>query len=214
MELDPKDQDIVRLLAKLKNAGGEYPSGMLWSRRQRYLRQVAEVGFGIGISGAIPKRITRHGKKISSGPPTMGTLLEATLVAAIIAEAGTMAYLYRDKIASAIQSAIASPQARETSSPNYNVSPPPQIQLTPTVYNTGTLTSNPTDMPTGTSTPLLLNTSVAGNDQLTPVPDPNGNNGNHYGQTPKPERTKKPDNGPKPTKKPNDNKDPKPTKSP
>ena len=77
----------------------------------------------------------------------------------------------------------------------------------------------PVEIPvTGTSTPPPgvaedNSNNTAGVDLLNATPAPNGlngnpsNNGNHYGQTPKPERTK--ENGNNPPPKDNDEKPPK-----
>ena len=48
-----EDQKIVDLLTKLKNSNGGYPSDMLAARRRTYLRQMANVGLGIGIGAGL-----------------------------------------------------------------------------------------------------------------------------------------------------------------
>ena len=53
MEFDPQDQDMINLLTRLKNAVSEYPEHMLVARRQSFLKQMTEVGLGIGAAAGI-----------------------------------------------------------------------------------------------------------------------------------------------------------------
>ena len=48
MGFDAQDKEIVRLLTKLREADGKYPSDLLTSRRQSYLKRMGEVSLGIG----------------------------------------------------------------------------------------------------------------------------------------------------------------------
>jgi len=209
MEDDPKDQIIIDLLAKLKNATREeYPRKLLASRRNQYLNYAAHLGFGVGIGAKMMSALKGGNGKAVVQSQVKSKLLETVLAVAIVAEAGTLAYFYRDKIADLIQpTPSASPSVEEVTPAPDSSSPLPQI--TPTALETPTppmatptiiLTSTP--LPAGTAG----NENVRENAQLTSTPNPNdnGNNGNHYGQTPKPERTKKSDKDGKPTKEPKD----------
>ena len=192
MEFEKKDQDVVSLLTKLKNTGGGYPSQLLASRRQNYLMQVANIGLGLGIGGG-HKIITKSGKSAAGSPPVAGTLIETALVVAIVAQAGAAAYIYRDKLKEMIQSFSSSPRVEEVASPPVVTSPLPQIPITAPESETPVISETPMDTPTtGTPAPNLVGESnqADGNNQIASTPDPNGNNGNHYGQTPKPDRTK------------------------
>jgi hypothetical protein len=139
---------------------------------------------------------------------------------AIIAEAGTAAYFYRDKLADVLKTFVASTEVQEIISPPVITTsltasiatPSPEQTFTPEFENTATpqlliVSEAPAEVavtPTQTPGPSILNATNPVNAtaaQVNPLPDPNGNNGNHYGQTPKPERTKE-NNG-------NDNKPPK-----
>ena len=187
MELDPKDYDVVKMLTKLKNANGAYPTDLFASRRQNYIRRVAEIGVGLGVAAGL--RSTIKSGKSGGLAPTASSLLETALVVAIIAEASTAVYFYRDKIAEIIRSYSSNPQVQEVSS-----SPLPELIITELPEITGTPTT--TETPTGT---VVVPTSIAdnnsdGNNQANSTPDPNGNSGHHFGQTPKPDRTKDPGN--------------------
>jgi len=103
MELTPNDKKVVDLLSKLKNSGGTYPPDILAARREAYLKQMASVGLGMGLGIGL-KNAAKGG---SNGGGMIATasskILEIVLVAAIAIEAGTAAYLYRDKIADLIK---------------------------------------------------------------------------------------------------------------
>jgi hypothetical protein len=114
---------------------------------------------------------------------------------AIVAETGTVAYFYRDKLADLFQTITNEASGQE-------VTPPPvqtelEVQgVTPSSAVTATLTSVTLSVsPTGTA---LTSTPVPGGAEdnntisANSTPAPNGNNGNHYGQTPRPQRTKDP----------------------
>jgi len=193
MGFDPQDKEIVRLLTKLKDTDGKYPPDLFAARRQGYLRQMGEIGLGIGV-GVGTKNAVKSGKAPAFSSAT-STVLESALVVAIVAEAGTVAYFYRDKLADLFQTITKEARGQE-------VTPPPihtelEIQgVTPSPAVTATLPSVTLSVsPTGTeltSTPVPgvaeENNTISGNS----TPAPGGNNGNHYGQTPKPQRTKEP----------------------
>lgn len=222
MEYDPKDNEVIHLLKKLKDSNGAYPPEMLAMRRQGYLKQVAEVSAGAGLAVAL-RNIAKGGKGAAGASSTAGTVVEALLVVALIAEAGAVTYFYRDQVAAYFRSITGSPKVEEVASPPVITSPIAEMQTTPspvitvTVTGTETLTLTPAT-PSGTlPTVLAAGTSLPGGETgveagsaSTGIPgstgsntggtaestsvanDPNGNNGNHYGQTPIPERTKDP----------------------
>src|SRR5512133_3267717 len=128
MAFDQTDIDVFQLLKKLKAANGAYPQELLASRRQMYLRQVAEVGGGIGLAAALKNTVKNGGKAVGL-PPLAGTLLESLLVVAIVAEAGTVTYLYRDKIKEVFQSITNSPNVEQISSPPVLSSPIPGVEI-------------------------------------------------------------------------------------
>lgn len=222
MEYDPKDNEVIHLLKKLKDSNRAYPPEMLALRRQGYIKQVAEVSAGAGLAVAL-RNIAKGGKGTAGTSSIAGTVVEALLVVALIAEAGAVTYFYRDKVAEYFRSITGSPRVEEVASPPLISSPIAEMQITPspvitiTTTGTGTLTLTPAT-PSGTPSAVLAagtavpddgtgvdvsSASTAGsggsNTGQPPVStsvasDPNGNNGNHYGQTPIPERTKDPRN--------------------
>jgi len=217
MEYDPKDNEVVHLLKKLKDSNGGYPPEMMALRRQGYLRQVSEVGAAAGLAMGL-KNMAKGGKGAAGLSSATGTVVEALLIVALVAEAVAASYFYRDKIAEYFRSATTSPRVEEVVGPPVLPSPLVEMQLTPspvvtTVTSTRTLTpATPSGTPSlefaaGTTQPNGANgvgvqpASTSGSTGNTGGPspsvlpqDPNGNNGNHYGQTPQPERTKEPGN--------------------
>jgi hypothetical protein len=222
MEYDPKDNEIIYLLKKLKDSNGAYPPQMLALRRQGYIKQVAEVGAGAGLAVGL-RNLAKGGKGGAGGlSSTAGTILEAMLVVAIVAEAGAVSYFYRGKLAEVFHLITGSPQVEEVASPPVLPSPILEVQatsspvITITVTGTETITLTPIT-PSGTPPPTVLaaettqpnrtggvdvqaaSTSVPSGNASNPAastPQPNGNHGHHYGQTPIPERTKDPGKNP------------------
>jgi hypothetical protein len=195
------DQKIVDLLTKLKGSNGGYPSDMLAARRRTYLRQMANVGLGIGIGAGLKETLKGGSNGAGAASTVTGKILEIALVAAITLEAGTAAYLYREKIAQALQSYNNGATAREVTSPSKsnetNSSDPSLIEAVGTPL--ATTSPTPTATPSSTSS-----TSVAGDNNqnsnnnggantglnANSTPNPGENQGNQYGLTPKPDRNK------------------------
>ncbi|HSB02208.1 MAG TPA: hypothetical protein VLE49_16280 [Anaerolineales bacterium] len=185
MEFDPQDQDIIRLLTKLKDVQGEYPEKMLLARRQSYLKRIMELEVGMSGGKAI--------RNASQNTKPVSTLLETALIVAIVAEASVMAYFYRDKLADFVQTITTgarteqgTPRVIPTALEGQGITPSPAITSTAATASLAVITDTPINTPIP---------GIAGdNNNTTPgvssTPVPNGNNGNHYGQTPKPERTK------------------------
>jgi hypothetical protein len=224
MEYDPKDNEVIHLLKKLKDSNGAYPPEMLALRRQGYLAQVAEIGAGAGLAAGL-KNLAKGGKGTAGLSSTVGTVVEALLVVALVAEAGVVTYFNREKVAEYFRSITHSPQVEQVASApvpssllvEMQVTPSPVASLTASATATGTETLTPST-PSGTpSVVLVAGTSLPGgsgaggqsaatagsgstagsNSGGSPASStkvPKGNNGNHYGQTPKPERTKEPGN--------------------
>ena len=206
MDFDPQDQEIIRLLTRLKDADVAYPKDMLAARRGKFLKQMSEIGSGSSTGGnpGIKDGPTVPTPSLSPGATT---LLEGALIVAIIAETGAMAYFYRDKLADFFQTITTTPRVQEIS-PQLVVTTALEIQgVIPSAAVTSTLplrtiSASPSEtevVPTRTPIPRLADETNTANaiiiqSDSTPVPnvgnDPNGNNGNHYGQTPRPERTK------------------------
>jgi hypothetical protein len=193
----PEDQKVVDLLTKLKSSNGGYPSDMLAARRRTYLKQMANVGLGIGIGAGLKETLKGGGSGASAATTVTSKVLEIALIAAITVEAGTAAYLYRDKIANAIRSYISGPVAQEVTSPSDETSSNIPTSILIETIETPLVTTTPSGTPSGTPA-----TSVAGSNNqnnndggantgvnANATPNPNENQGNQYGLTPKPIRT-------------------------
>ena len=200
MGFDAQDKEIVRLITKLKESDEKYPPDLLAARRQRYLKQIGQVGLGMGVGAGI-KNAGKSGKAPALSSTT-STILESALVVAIVAETGTVAYFYRDKLAEFFQSIKAREEPRVEEVPPSTVSAGQEIQgvtPSPAIMSTlpsPTLAGSPTAIElSSTPIPSLVEENITINASSTPAPIvDDGNNGHHYGQTPKPERTKEPKN--------------------
>jgi hypothetical protein len=203
MGFDDQDKEIVRLITKLKDTDGKYPPDLLVARRQRYLKQMGQIGLGIGV-GAEIKNAAKSGK-VPALSSTTSTVLESALLVAIVAETGTVAYFYRDKLAEMFQKITKESRTQEvTASPSpvaagqeiRGVTPSPALSST---HPSSTLSASPTAIElSSTPIPGVVEENITINASSTPALNvnnvDNGNNGHHYGQTPKPERTKEPKN--------------------
>jgi hypothetical protein len=208
MGFDAQDKELVRLITKLKNSSGKYPAELFAARRQRYLKQMAQISLGMEVGTGL-KNVANHAKAPALSSTT-STILEAALVVAIAAEASTVAYFYRDKLAEIFQSIQnrEEPKVEQMPSPS---DPEQEIQgvtAAPAIVATqpsSVFVPIPTTIESA-STPIPDVVQENNTIRATSTPEPNvnnenntqpGNNGNHYGQTPKPERTKdsKNDNG-------------------
>jgi hypothetical protein len=195
MGFDAQDKELVRLLTKLKDASGKYPPDLLAARRQGYLKMMGQIGLGIGVGAGI-KNAVKSGKAPVLSSAT-STVLESALVVAIVAETGTVAYFYRDKLEDIFKTITNEAGFHEVTPPpvytelgNQGITPSPAVTATlPSV----TLSVSPTGTEL-TSTPMPGVVEDNNTISADSTPAPNGNNGNHYGQTPKPQRTKEPKN--------------------
>ena len=190
MGINSKDDEIIKLLTKLKNANEGYPLDMMETRRQGYLKHMAEMGLKAGTHADIQQTV-RNGTA-ASVPLATSRLLEAALVVAIVAEASVVAYLYRDKLADVFQSVSTTPQVQEVTAAPEIISGVPSLESTgvPTWTATPTITSTPSLVSSNTSSGAAEDNNTTGN-QVNSTPDPRrNNNGNHFGQTPKPELTR------------------------
>lgn len=200
MEFDEKDNQVINILTKLKDAEGGYPVEMMAARRQTYIKQLTAMGIGTGAAAAL-KSAAKAGGGGSSIPPVASTLLETVLIVAIVAEAAAVAFINREKVNELVRTLSRSNQPTVEEVVNVPDATDLPVVL-PEMTLTFELTGTPT--PSGTPTPGLLLAGESTEDQdsaqANSTPDPNENNGNQYGLTPKPERTKEPGNNNKPKK--------------
>lgn len=206
MDYEEQDVEVIRMLSKLKETGSTYPVEMMASRRQSYVKQIAALGIGTGAALAI-----KEGAKAAGGsslPPIATTIVEAALIVAIVAEASFVAFMNREKVLDLYQKISGQSTVQEVN--DVPDSSRPLLAPTESFATALMVTEEPTLEPTlMTETATVAETpspetvvvtdpgSTAGDDissvEVNSTPAPNGNNGNHYGQTPIPERTK--DNG-------------------
>ena len=198
MDTQPEDKQVVELLVKLKHSSGAYPQDMLNSRRQQFMRQVANAGLGIGVGTGL-----RNAAKQSQGAgagvtaTVTGKIIETVLIAAITIEAGTTAYIYRNKIADFFKTFTGSPDTSETIQHLNNNSNSSEPVILPTLTPPATSSTPSTATTSLFDTPapgVQLNNTNNNNNSSTgsnttnihATPVPTDRNGHHYGQTPRP----------------------------
>jgi len=198
MEFDPNNDEVIKLLTMLKSSNGAYPPELLAARKARYLQQVAQVGIAAGTGMGI-RQILKGAKGLGVSPVAV-TLLEAVLVVAIVAEAGALGYFYRGKLAKLLNLALRKPNVEQTANP-------PIDNSSPLLQTESTASPAVTETPLGTPSPVIVinGTVVAPSEMVNPVSPvntavnpvvvPTDRNGNQYGLTPIPERTKDPHGG-------------------
>src|SRR5687768_9779788 len=128
MEFEPQDRKVVELLTKLKGANEDYPSDMLAARRQAFLNNMAGAGLGVGTGTAL-KQTLKNGGGSGAAPITLGKILEAALLVAIVAEASVLAYFYRDKVVDVFRSITAPSQVQEIVSPPVATFSFPEVEI-------------------------------------------------------------------------------------
>lgn len=228
MEFEPQDRKVVELLTKLKGASESYPSHMLAARRQAFLNTMAGAGLSVGTGSAL-NGTQNGGGGSGAASLSIGKVLEAALIVAIVAEAGALAYFNRDKVVDIFRG-VSEPSHVQEISPPVSTFSFPELEISEipsSAVPTGTapemVTSTSTQIPGVAADPTFnsnvdvstTNSTSDPNVNTGSTPDPNvnnenngnngnnnnSNNGNHYGQTPRPERTK--DN--QDNQRPNDN---------
>ena len=185
------DADVLNLLNGLKNAESNYPLDMISARRDTYMQQAANIiatkqAGGGNASSSTSDSVVAGGGIASSA----GTLLEIAITIAIVAEAGVTSYLYRNQISKWINT-VFSPRVERSINPTDN-SISPLLINTP-IESTETATETPvvTITVTTSGTPEPITVPDSNKEQVNATPAaPQDNPGNHYGNTPKPERTK------------------------
>jgi len=192
MGFDAQDKEIVRLLTKLREADGKYPSDLLTLLRQSYLKRMGEVSLGIGAGLKIKNAL--ESAKTPSFSSATSTILESALLVAIVAETGTVAYFYRDKLADLFKISKKEANVQEVT-PSANAEQviqgvSPSAALASTLPSVTLSVSPTTSELASTPVPGVVDNHANSTASANSTPSPNGNNGNHYGQTPKPERTK------------------------
>lgn len=194
------DQDVLNLLSNLRNAENNYPSDMIKSRRDSYIKQAAAMMALVGAGGNGDTKAGTNQATISNVTGTSlatGKLIEVALIIALVVEAVVAAYFYRDKIADFINSTL-SPKVEIVASPPAGSSLDiltSEAASTQTPDGTATYPVTETPAPSVTLLPAAgnndsRNVDTGNNDsedvQVQSTPDPNDNPGLHLGQTKQP----------------------------
>jgi hypothetical protein len=219
MGFEPQDQEIIRLLSQLKNTEAPYPEHMMVAQRQMYLRRMTEISLGIATDAGLGNAV-KPADTPPVSPVAGTLLETALLVAILVEASAVAYFyrdelsdFFQSMTSEPRVQAVEPLPIVATAVEIQHVTPSPAVSATlPSV----TLSTSPTAMiATLPSTPVPglagddNNTSGnAGNEttgtpgspgttqgESTPVPNADSGNdhddqGNHYGQTPRPERTK------------------------
>jgi hypothetical protein len=205
------DQDVLKLLTGLKNAEGNYPTDMIQTRREMFVKQAAAMAVmakaasnSAGTSGSGQGAASSAGGTAGTAGTSLSisTLLETALVIAIVVEAGVATYFYRDKIAEFISSNL-SPKVEHVASP-------PGSSLSDTLTGEASSTETPEGTVVVTETDTLTPpvrilpaangaTNSGVGTQVVSTPTPDDHPGLHLGQT------KQPTIAPEASKAPKDN---------
>jgi hypothetical protein len=203
------NRKIINILESLKDSKQNYPPELMQARREIFAKQAASI--------ALTTKIKSDNNGTGTGdhhPTSIGTVAKTMLVIAVVLNMGTAAYLYRDKFSKTLNNVISPHTEYITNRINSYSSPPVVIPNTEEPFEIPTSispTSIPKESPISTttqiSTPYPINiesNDVEEVDKIISTPKPKDNNGNHYGQTPKPERTKENKPRDRETKEPDD----------
>jgi len=206
------EQNVLNLLTSLKRSEGNYPSDMIQARRDAFTKQAAAMAV-LARAGLKSTTTTGSGQAAAASSTasststivgaSIGKILETALVVAIVAEAGAVGYIYRDKIADFINSKL-NPKVETVASP------PPSVYTPITEdFSTETPDGTETDTPAPFVTPDI-NNNIGGQTPIVSTPVPNNNTGaTQVASTPAPTddnpglhigQTKQPSNEPKPSK--------------
>jgi len=192
------DQDVLKLLTDLKNTENTHPTDVLQSRRDTYIKQAAAMAVlakaAQSGSGASPAGTNSPSNPLAKLTPHTGKILEIALISAIVLETVVVAYIYRDRIRDFFNDVIP-PRVENVTNPTVDFVTPSSeatsvdneaITDTPTPTITVTVTEEPTIIPIVPTS----NNNSSDNKQINATPPPKENPGNHYGNTPKPDRDK------------------------
>jgi hypothetical protein len=198
MDSNEIDDEVINLLTHLKSAESAYPADMMALRRQAYQSQIAALGIGMGAAGALGQTLKSGGRGFTL-PPIAGTIIESILIVAIVAESAAAAYVNRDKIIDLFRTISQQSTGEEIEEVGdlsvESVVPTVELVLTSTAQLTETATPVGTPSPELLLAPDVTADSGGNSEQIIATLRVTDNNGNQYGLTPKPGRTKDPGNG-------------------
>jgi len=173
-ERSPENQEIVRLLAKLKEETPDYPADLLDARKYSFLKQIVDIKIsgegrpeggiassgGSGASGAAPR----------GGSTVLGIPLKTALAIGAAILMLTAAYLFRDQIVEFLaENGLINTE--ETAAPPFASTPVGPAQETPLPITTPTFGAPPSG---GVGTEAAPG---PGNNDLPATPTPPGQSG-------------------------------------
>lgn len=189
-----QDDEVIRLLGRLKDAGPEYPSGMLSQRKAAVMAAFAALNLGVATAGL---GLIAQIAKLLKG---MGVVEKIILGAEVAAVTGMttygaiQAYVYRDQLKE-----LLFPTSLSSETPFPSLSFPTLVPPS----ETGAVSETPTETPTPTGTLTLTVepfTPTGAQPKDTPAPPAatqpppaSTNPGHHYGntKTPQPQASQK-----------------------
>ena len=224
MDFEPKDQDVVEIVKQLKRTEQAYPRELMDARRQMYMSQMAGLGLTSG-AGSLFRNPFKRGGGFTFHPIAGKVLEFALLVAIVAetgmlaylnrdklvvflhptTESISTTEITPEFLSPILLTGAEATEVTETAEPSQT--PVPTANETPSatpVLNaavsatTSIIDSVDESSPSGSgSAPTSASpASVSTSGGSTPVPNSdNTDNGNHYGQTPKPDRTKESNSG-------------------
>lgn len=190
-----QDDEVIRLLGRLKEAGPEYPSSLYSQRRAAVLAGFAALNLGVAAAGLT---LFAQIAKILKGMGLIEKIIlgvEVAAVSGLTTYGAITAYQYRNELK---QLLFPTTQSAETPFPSLSISsplPPTEEVLgegTPTPTGTLTITPQPELTPEAAkpgNTPNAQATQGSASN-----PEPTEGPGRHLGQTPH-SATQKPDSG-------------------
>lgn len=185
-----KYQDVRVLLTGLKNVEGTYPTELQLPRRDAYIEQAIALGVLIKAGQ------DNNGVDSVEGDPLFpfhsGKILELLIVSAIILETVMAIHAYRNRNRDFFNDLRTENPAIAAKAnliiPSFDVSDTGDetVVSIPTPAVTATITEGPA------FTPIINSNSdnFVESEQTIATPAPKENPGNHYGNTPKPDREK------------------------
>ena len=189
------NRQIINILGNLKDSKQNYPPELMQARRKIFAKQAATIALTANIKS------DNNGTGAGDHRPTsIGTIAKTMLIIAVVLDMGTAIYLYRGKFSETINNTI-TPHTEYITNTIHSYSSPSVVipnteepsEIPTSISPAFTTTEPPIPTTTLISTPYPIN--IGSNDseeadKIISTPKPKDNNGNHYGQTPKPERTK------------------------
>ncbi len=194
--MQDQDEEVIRLLSKLKDTGPEYPHSMYTERRTAVLAGLVALNLGAGVAGLT---LLGHLFKIVKGMGIVEKIILGVEVAAVTgmtAYGAATAYIHRNEIGQLLRQNFET--ITTTPWPTLSVASPlpgavglPGLTGSPTPSPTGSLTATPTGTLLYTDTPGSVLSGPGGPVvQSTPTEDHTPPAWGNTTRTPKPPKPK------------------------